>query len=68
MKKVIVLIPDAEVLNSFNGICEIIFNKQRNLEKQNHILADLRDTLLPKLMNGEIKVPISDEEVMESYD
>lgn len=68
MKKITVLIPDTEVLNSFNGICETIFNKQRNLERQNHTLADLRDSLIPKLMNGEIKVPISNEKVVESYD
>jgi hypothetical protein len=28
------------------------------LESENQILAALRDTLLPKLMSGEIEVPV----------
>ena len=33
-----------------------IFESQEKFEVENETLATLRDTLLPKLMNGEIKV------------
>ena len=33
-----------------------IFELQEKFEAENETLATLRDTLLPKLMNGEIKL------------
>jgi type I restriction enzyme S subunit len=33
-----------------------IFTKQEKLEEENKNLTTLRDTLLPKLMSGEIKI------------
>lgn len=54
MKKVPAFIPDAETLNQFRQFCEPLFAQQKVLEKQNESLAELRDSLLPKLMAGEI--------------
>lgn len=54
MKKVPAFIPDAETLNKFRRFCEPLFAQQKVLEKQNKSLAELRDSLLPKLMAGEI--------------
>jgi type I restriction enzyme S subunit len=48
------LIPTEKVLNKFNDIMTIINNKIYNNQIQNETLTQLRDTLLPKLMNGEI--------------
>lgn len=56
MKKVPAIIPDSETLIRFNDFCEPIFAQQKILEKQNRSLGALRDTLLPKLMSGEIDV------------
>ena len=56
MKKVPAFIPDAETLNKFRRFCEPLFAQQKVLEKQNESLAELRDSLLPKLMAGEISV------------
>ena len=56
MKKVPALIPDKETLSKFNSFCEPLFLQQQNLESQNQSLALLRDTLLPRLMSGEIEV------------
>lgn len=56
MKKVPAFIPDAETLNKFRRFCEPLFAQQKALEKQNESLAQLRDSLLPKLMSGEIEV------------
>lgn len=54
MKKVPAFIPDAETLNQFRQFCEPLFAQQKVLEIQNESLAELRDSLLPKLMAGEI--------------
>lgn len=54
MKNVPAVIPDTETLTCFNDFCTPIFAQQRILEEQNQSLAALRDSLLPKLMSGEI--------------
>ena len=56
MKNVPAVIPDAETLAKFSDFCAPIFAQQRTLEEQNQSLAKLRDSLLPKLMSGEIDV------------
>lgn len=56
MKSVPAVIPDRETLQKFRVLCAPIFAQQRTLEKQNQSLTVLRDSLLPKLMSGEIDV------------
>ena len=56
MKRVPAVIPDSETLTRFNDFCKPIFAQQQILEGQNQSLGTLRDTLLPKLMYGEIDV------------
>lgn len=56
MKSVPAIIPDDASLAQFNNFCRPIFDQQRTLEAQNQSLSSLRDTLLPKLMSGEIDV------------
>ena len=56
MKNVPAVMPDSETLTCFNDFCAPIFAHQRILEEQNQSLAALRDSLLPKLMSGEIDV------------
>lgn len=47
-------IPDKETLKNYNGKVQVMFEKILENEKENQNLEQLRDTLLPKLMNGEI--------------
>ena len=54
MKSLDIVIPDANILNMFSGLCNDFFTQQEKLEQQNQTLVQLRDTLLPKLMNNEI--------------
>ena len=56
MKDVPALIPDSETLAKFNEFCGPLFGQQQMLERQNQSLVALRDSLLPKLMSGEIDV------------
>ena len=54
MKNVPAVIPDSETLFRFNSFCASIFKQQKILEEQNQRLAELRGSLLPKLMSGKI--------------
>lgn len=56
MKNFTAIIPDSDILSEFQSFCNPIFEQQRALECENRYLSALRDTLLPKLMNGEIDV------------
>lgn len=56
MKNITAVIPDADTLGRFSDFCAPIFAQQRILEEQSQSLAALRDSLLPKLMSGEIDV------------
>ena len=47
-------------MGKFNTVIESLFNQIENLTKESRRLAELRDTLLPKLMSGEIKVMNTD--------
>ena len=56
LKNFSAVIPDNETLTEFQRFCSPLFEQQRALEYENRYLATLRDTLLSKLMNGEIDV------------
>ena len=54
VKSVKIGIPSDEQLNKFNNLTSAMFKTIKNNESENIKLSELRDTLLPKLMNGEI--------------
>lgn len=56
MKVVPTFIPDSATLNLFREYADVIFNQQRNNEAENRQLSAIRDSLLPKLMFGELDV------------
>ena len=47
-------LPDSNVIEKFEKIVEINYKKISSNLEENNTLINLRDTLLPKLMNGEI--------------
>lgn len=56
LKKVPAIIPSKEALSAFDDLIQPIFAQIRNLRDENTRLADLRDTLLPRLIFGEVDV------------
>ena len=56
MKSLEVIIPADGILNKFEAELAPIFNKQENIASEIQTLTTLRDTLLPKLMSGELKI------------
>ena len=49
-------IPDNETLSTFEEIVSPMYSQMQENKKQSKKLADLRDTLLPRLMSGELDV------------
>jgi len=59
------VIPDINILRRYHKITKSILNQKENLKRENSVLEKLRDTLLPKLMSGEIHVSLDDEVLSE---
>ncbi len=57
LKEIPVTLPSVELVNKYKEIVEPLFLQIQMLEKENKNLTQLRDTLLPKLLSGEIEIP-----------
>lgn len=56
LRSVQVVIPPQTELDAFNELIRPMFDQIRQNQNQNKVLAAMRDSLLPKLMSGEIDV------------
>lgn len=60
------LIPPKEILEKFEGMVAGLIAKMIANEKQNQTLAALRDTLLPKLISGELRIDTTQTDLKEA--
>lgn len=51
-----IIIPIQKILNVFNDIASTLYSSIKQQQQESRRLASLRDTLLPRLMSGELKV------------
>ena len=65
MRAIQLLLPPLEVLTQFNGIVEPVHGRRDHNVAENRTLAALRDTMLPKLISGELRISI-DENAVEA--
>ncbi len=56
LRKVPAVIPNKEVLSAFDKLIQPMFAQIRNIRDENASLVKIRDTLLVKLMSGDIDV------------
>ena len=56
IKEMEILIPDELTIKAFKDEIEPFFNKIRSNQTQIRTLTSLRDTMLPKMMSGEVRV------------
>lgn len=57
MQKILVAIPPKNVLDEIRPVIDNLYSKIRINTDENYRLSLLRDTLLPRLMSGELEVP-----------
>ena len=53
---ILTILPPLYVIIKFSDVVKVLVDKKSSNEKENKRLAELRDTLLPRLMSGELKV------------
>ena len=54
--KFMVIHPEEAIVHQFSAICKPLFEEQIKCSAEIRQLTNLRDTLLPKLMSGELKI------------
>ncbi len=59
------ILPSRALLRKFGVFSDVILNSNRSRYAENKLLVQLRDTLLPKLLSGEINLPEAEEAVNE---
>jgi len=60
------LVPTVEVLDAFANIAEPLFERLIEGERQALTLTQLRDTLLPRLISGQLRLPEAESMVEEA--
>lgn len=58
IESIIQVIPNSTILELFYKVTNSILRKKVKNAKQNQLLTNIRDTILPKLISGEIRVPL----------
>jgi len=59
------VVPPDSILEQFNDMCSDYFKIQSKNIKENEMLTEIRDYLLPRLLSGEIEVGEAEEQVEE---
>jgi type I restriction enzyme, S subunit len=66
LRKVRVLVPPIERQESFTAIATPLARRKRASTLESQTLAELRDTLLPKLISGELRIKDAEKQVGEA--
>ena len=57
VKAIPILVPSGDVVTAFQGMVGVIFERIKTVQQQAQTLATLRDTLLPRLISGQLRLP-----------
>ena len=57
VKAISILVPDSAVLQDFQDAVRPVFERIKLIQQQAQTLATLRDTLLPRLISGQLRLP-----------
>lgn len=66
LKRVHIVNPPESIINEFNNVAEVIHQMVFSNEKQAKTLTQLRDTLLPRLISGQLRLPAAEEIVEDA--
>ena len=61
-----ITLPSSELLNKTISLISPFIERRRLLDLETETLADLRDTLLPKLISGELRIPDAEKFLEEA--
>jgi type I restriction enzyme S subunit len=59
-------LPTQSIVNAGAGTISPIWEMIRNNTQENHTLTELRDTLLPRLISGKLRIPDAEKLLAEA--
>lgn len=65
LKELDICVPNEEIIHNFNKEADIILNLLYSNQRENIMFSQTRDTLLPKLISGEVRVKQAEEMLSE---
>ena len=65
-KRLPILVPQVEVLSAYSDVCKAILDRMMLTCMEIKTLSELRDTLLPKLISGELRIPDAEKFLEEA--
>jgi len=68
MKRIKIPYPSPELLSAFSENIEPLYSRSSNAVRESKTLADLRDTLLPKLLSGELSATGAEPHSLEAVE
>lgn len=63
VKAIPILLPSIEVHSAFKKVTDVLFEKIKNNHQQIQALVTLRDTLLPRLISGQLRIADAEAEL-----
>ena len=67
LKKLEVLIPNEEVLKCYTNLLKAYFTKTNSSLRENQKLSEVRDSLLPRLISGKIRVGALEKKLVSQF-
>ncbi len=68
IKALPVIVPSKEILGCFDTLVKPLFDKIKSNQMENQSLEELRNTLLPKLLSGEVELEQTEELAEVAYE
>ena len=65
VREIPILVPTQDVVAAFQSQVGVVFEKLKNTEQQAQALVTLRDTLLPRLISGQLRIPEAESQIEE---
>jgi len=65
VKAIPILVPSADVVTAFEKIVGVLFERIKTVQQQAQTLVNLRDTLLPRLISGQLRLPEAEAMIEE---
>lgn len=66
LRSIMILIPPCLIISKFSSIADALHRHVINNRKQINTLANLRDTLLPRLISGKLRLPEAENAIAEA--
>ncbi len=66
LQKPMIVVPPSQIIDKYENLAISIYSRRESLISENNTLSSLRDTLLPKLISGQLRIPDAEKMVEDA--